>query len=197
MEALNQGLRRLPTWSLYILGVGVAAWVVVPGLSAIDPVRDIERGLGLWAVRFLLLGLMITPLRWVGVNALRFRRQIGLVGFGLVVLHLLSWLVLDMGLRWDQIAADLVKRWYIMIGMASFVLLIPLAVTSNDRSIRWLRKTWGRLHKLAYPAAILAVVHFIMVQKVWTTEILVYAAILAGLLAARVWKFGPSRVVWG
>lgn len=197
MEALNQGLRRLPTWSLHILGVGAAAWVVVPGLSAIDPVRDIERGLGLWAVRFLLLGLMITPLRWVGVNALRFRRQIGLVGFGLVVLHLLSWLVLDMGLRWGQIADDLVKRWYIMIGMASFVLLVPLAVTSNDRSIRWLRKTWGRLHKLAYPAAILAVVHFIMVQKVWGAEILIYAAILAGLLAARVWKFGPSRVVWG
>ncbi|NBZ86662.1 sulfite oxidase heme-binding subunit YedZ [Stagnihabitans tardus] len=197
MEALNQGLRRIPTWSLYVVGLAVAAWVVVPGLSAIDPVRDIERGLGLWAVRFLLLGLMITPLRWVGVNALRFRRQIGLVAFGLVVLHLLTWLVLDMGLRWDQIADDLVKRWYIMIGMASFVLLIPLAVTSNDRSIRWLRKTWVRLHKLAYPAAILAVVHFIMVQKVWGAEILIYAAILAGLLAARVWKFGPSRVVWG
>ncbi|MCW1918795.1 sulfoxide reductase heme-binding subunit YedZ [Rhodobacter sp. KR11] len=197
MDMLNAGLRRLPTWSLYILGVAIAAWVIVPGLQAIDPVRDIERGLGLWAVRVLLLSLMITPLRWVGVNALRFRRQIGLVGFGLVVVHLLSWLVLDMGLRWEQIAADLIKRWYIMIGMASFLLLIPLAVTSNDRSIRWLRKSWGRLHKLAYPAAILAVVHFIMVQKVWTAEILIYAAILAALLGARVWKFGPSRVVWG
>ena len=197
MEALNQGLRRIPIWSLYLMGVAIAAWVVVPGLQAIDPVRDIERGLGLWAMRILLLGLMITPLRWVGVNALRFRRQVGLVGFGLVALHLLSWLVLDMGMRWEQIAADLVKRWYIMIGMASFLLLLPLAVTSNDRSIRWLRKSWARLHKLAYPAAILAVVHFIMVQKVWTTEILVYAAILAVLLAARVWKLGPSRVVWG
>jgi sulfoxide reductase heme-binding subunit YedZ len=197
MDMLNAGLRRVPTWSLYIMGVAIAAWVIVPGLQAIDPVRDIERGLGLWAVRVLLLSLMITPLRWVGVNALRFRRQIGLVGFGLVVVHLLSWLVLDMGLRWEQIAADLIKRWYIMIGMASFLLLIPLAVTSNDRSIRWLRKSWGRLHKLAYPAAILAVVHFIMVQKVWTAEILIYAAILAALLGARVWKFGPSRVVWG
>jgi sulfoxide reductase heme-binding subunit YedZ len=133
----------------------------------------------------------------VGLNLLRFRRQIGLVAFAFVVIHLLSWLVLDMGLRWSQIAADLVKRWYIIIGMAAFALLIPLAVTSNDRSIRRLRKTWGRLHKLAYPAAALAVTHFIMVQKVWTTEILIYAAILAGLLAVRVWKFGPTRVVWG
>lgn len=197
METLNQGLRRIPTWSLYLLGLALAAWVVVPGLSAIDPVHDIERGLGLWAVRLILLGLMITPLRWLGINALRFRRQIGLVAFGLVVLHLLAWLILDMGLRWEQILADLVKRWYIMIGMASFLLLIPLAVTSNDRSIRWLRKSWGRLHKLAYPAAILAVAHFIMVQKVWSAEILIYAAILLGLLAARVWKLGPSRVVWG
>jgi sulfoxide reductase heme-binding subunit YedZ len=197
MEQLNQWLRRVPPWSLYLLGLLPAASVIVPGLSAIDPVRDIERGLGLWAVRLLLLGLAVTPLRWAGLNLLRFRRQIGLVAFAFVVIHLTAWLVLDMGLRWSQISADLVKRWYIIIGMASFVLLIPLAVTSNDRSIRRLRKSWGKLHKLAYPAAALAVTHFIMVQKVWTTEILVYAAILVALMAARVWKFGPTRVVWG
>ena len=197
METLNRWLRRVPPWSLYVLGVIPVLAVILPGLTAIDPVRDIERGLGLWALRLILLGLCITPLRWVGLNLIRFRRQIGLVAFAFVVLHFASWLVLDMGLRWSQIAADLVKRWYIVIGMAAFLLLIPLAVTSNDAAIRKLRGAWGKLHKLVYPAAILAVVHFIMVQKVWGAEILIHAAILAALLAVRVWKFGPTRVVWG
>lgn len=197
MERVNLALRRVPPWSLYILGALPALWVIGNGLAAIDPVRDIERGLGLWALRFILLGLVVTPLRWQGLNLLRFRRQIGLVAFAYVVIHLASWLTIDMGLRWAQIADDLVKRWYIIIGMGSFLMLLPLAVTSNDRSIRKLRGAWGRLHKLVYPAAILACWHFIMVQKVWGPEILTYAAILGVLLILRVQKWGPSRLVWG
>ncbi len=196
MDRVNKALRRVPPWVVYLLGVVPFVTVVVPGLSAIDPVRSIEWGLGLWALRLILLSLTVTPLRWVGLNLLRFRRQIGLVAFAYVVLHFASWLSIDMGFRWGQIGADLVKRWYIVIGMGALLLLIPLAVTSNDASIRRLRATWNRLHRLAYPAAILAMIHASMVGKVWTLEILAYVAILSGLMAVRIWKNGVKRVVW-
>jgi sulfoxide reductase heme-binding subunit YedZ len=197
-DAINQYARRVPTWVIYPLGTLPAVWVIYGGLSAIDPVRHIEWGLGLWAVRLLIATLFISPLRWVGLNLLRFRRQLGLVAFAYVVLHFTAWLTIDMGLRWGQIIPDLYKRWYILIGMSALLLLIPLAVTSNNQSIRWLgAQNWNRLHKLAYPATALAMVHFLMVGKVYTWEVLIYAAIVAALLIARVIKLGPRRMLIG
>jgi len=199
MEAVNKALRRVPPWTLYIMGALPALWLAaqtVRGALGVDPVRAIEWSLGLWALRFLLASLAITPLRWLGLNLIRFRRQIGLIAFAYVLLHLTSWVWLDMGLRWSQIAGDLVKRWYIIIGMASLLLMLPLAVTSNNASIRRMGSAaWGQLHKLAYPAAILAVIHFLMVGKITTREQLIYATILAGLLAWRAVKLGPRRLV--
>ena len=197
LDAVNQFVRRVPTWAVYGLGTLPAIWVVYSGLSAIDPVRAIEWGLGLWAVRLLIACLFITPLRWVGLNLLRFRRQLGLVAYAYVVLHFTSWLTIDMGLRWEQIIPDLYKRWYILVGMAALVLLTPLALTSNNWSIRKLgAKAWNRLHKLAYVATGLGVIHFLMVGKVYTVEVLTYAAILVSLLAIRVYRNGPRSLVW-
>lgn len=197
LDQLNSALRRVPVWSIYILGLSPAALVTWQAINAIDPVRTIEWGLGLWAVRLLIATLFVTPLRWAGLNLLRFRRQLGLVAFTYVVLHFASWLTIDMGLRWGQILPDLVKRWYIMVGMAAFLMLIPLAITSNNRSIRWLgAQRWNRMHRLTYPAVILAVLHFMMVGKVYTTEVLIYAALLAGLLAARAWRNGLRSLIW-
>ncbi len=197
LDAFNAYAKRVPTWAVYLLGTLPAIWVIYGGLSAIDPVRAIEWGLGLWAVRLLIATLFITPLRWVGLNLLRFRRQLGLVAYAYVVLHFASWLTIDMGLRWEQIIPDLYKRWYILVGMAALVLLTPLALTSNTWSIRRLgAKTWNRLHKLAYVATGLGVIHFLMVGKVYTTEVLTYAAILVTLLAIRVWRNGPRSLVW-
>jgi sulfoxide reductase heme-binding subunit YedZ len=198
-DPVNRELKRVPPWTVYLLGTLPFLWIVwetVTGAIGVDPVRGIEWGLGLWAVRFLLLTLAVTPLRWVGLNLIRFRRQIGLVAFAYVVLHFASWLTIDMGLRWNQIAVDLVKRWYIVIGMSAFLPLIPLAITSNNASIRRMgAQGWARLHRLVYPAVILAVVHFSMVGKVYTVEVLTYAAILAGLLVWRLVKLGPKRLV--
>jgi sulfoxide reductase heme-binding subunit YedZ len=198
-DPVNRALKRVPPWTVYLLGTLPFLWIVwetVTGAIGVDPVRGIEWGLGLWAVRFLLLTLAVTPLRWVGLNLIRFRRQIGLVAFAYVVLHFASWLTIDMGLRWNQIAVDLVKRWYIVIGMSAFLPLIPLAITSNNASIRRMgAQGWARLHRLVYPAVILAVVHFSMVGKVYTVEVLTYAAILAGLLVWRLVKLGPKRLV--
>jgi sulfoxide reductase heme-binding subunit YedZ len=197
LDTINRGLRRIPTWVIYVLGVIPFLIVVIPGLGATDPVRAIEWGLGLWAVRLLIAALFITPLRWVGLNLLRFRRQLGLVAFAYVVLHFAAWLTIDMGLRWSQILPDLYKRWYILIGMSALVLLIPLAITSNNASIRRMgAKNWNRLHKLAYVATGLAMVHFLMVGKVYTTEVLIYAGLLIALLAVRLVRNGPLSLVW-
>ena len=196
LDQINKALRRVPTWVIYILGVLPAAWVIFWGLLAVDPVRAIEWGLGLWAVRLLIAILFISPLRWTGLNLLRFRRQLGLVAFAYVVLHFTAWLTIDMGLRWGLILPDLYKRWYIIFGMSALLLLIPLAITSNNASIRRLgAKNWNRLHKLAYFATALGMTHFLMVGKVYTTEVLTYAAILVALLGIRIWKNGPQSLL--
>jgi sulfoxide reductase heme-binding subunit YedZ len=197
LDQINRTLRKVPTWTIYILGLVAAVWVFYSGLQQVDPVRGIEWGLGLWAVRLLIATLFISPLRWAGLNLLRFRRQLGLVAFAFVVLHFTAWLTIDMGLRWSQILPDLYKRWYILVGMSALLLLLPLAVTSNNWSIRRLgAQNWNRLHKLAYAATALGMLHFLMVGKVYTTEVLIYAALLALLLAARLYRNGPRSLVW-
>ena len=200
LNRINSALRRVPVWTIYLLGLAPLAWIVWLTLTngyGPDPVRGIEHGLGLWSVRFLIAALCITPLRWVGLNLLRFRRQVGLLGFFYAALHLLSWISIDMAFRWGQILPDIYKRPYILVGMASLVLLVPLAITSNNRAIRSLGALrWNRLHKLAYLATILAMIHFLMIGKVYTTEVVIYAALLAGLLGLRVWRNGPARLIW-
>ncbi len=197
LDQINRTLRKVPTWTIYILGLVAAIWVVYSGLQQVDPVRGIEWGLGLWAVRLLIATLFISPLRWAGLNLLRFRRQLGLVAFAFVVLHFTAWLTIDMGLRWSQIIPDLYKRWYILVGMSALLLLVPLAVTSNNWSIRRLgARNWNRLHKLAYAATALGMLHFLMVGKVYTVEVLTYAALLTLLLAARLYRNGPRSLVW-
>ena len=196
LDTINKQLRRVPTWVIYPLGILPALWVIYTGLNAVDPVRGIEWGLGLWAVRLLIATLFISPLRWLGLNLLKFRRQLGLVAFAYVVLHFTAWLTIDMGLRWSQILPDLYKRWYIIIGMSALFLLIPLAITSNNASIRKIgAKNWNRLHKLAYLATGLAMVHFLMIGKVYTVEVLTYATILVLLLGARIYRNGAQSLI--
>jgi sulfoxide reductase heme-binding subunit YedZ len=149
--------------------------------------RYLEQALGLWALRFLIATLAITPLRQLfNLNLLRYRRAIGLLAFYYAALHLITYMVLDQGLDMAAIVADIVKRPYITIGMATFVILVPLAVTSNNAAIRRMGgQAWAKLHKLVYVAAIGAVLHYILVVKSWPTEPLVYAAIVAVLLGYR------------
>ena len=179
-------------------------WMLAAILEPTDLVPRVARSLGdkdpavsRWAVRLLIATLFVSPLRWAGLNLLRFRRQLGLVAFTYVVLHFASWLTIDMGLRWSQIVPDLYKRWYIVVGMSALLLLIPLALTSNNGSIRRLgAQNWARLHRLAYPATALAMLHFLMVGKVYTVEVLTYAGILAALLAVRLYRNGPRSLIW-
>lgn len=191
MDRINALARQVPVNAVYLAGVLPFLWIVwlavTDGLGP-DPVKAIELRLGELGLQLLVAGLLVTPLRWVGLNLVRFRRAIGLLAFFYVTMHLLTWVILDMGLRWDQMAADLVKRWYIIIGMLAFAAMVPLALTSNNASIRRLgAATWNRLHRLTYVAALGGAAHYLMLVKAWPVEPLLYVGAIVALLLARVW----------
>ncbi len=206
MERVNSALRRLPTGVVWIAAFVPMAWLVwlaAAGDLGPDPVKALEHGLGEWGLRLLLASLAVTPLMRLGLRLLRFRRALGVAGFAYVVAHFAVWVGLDMGFRWGQVAQDLVKRPYIVVGLAGLLLLVPLAVTSTDG---WLRRlgtaSWRRLHRLAYPAILLGAVHFVMIGKVLTVESLVHLGIALALLAVRLVpkraqsrRLGPSTPV--
>lgn len=187
-DRINGIARQVPTWAVYILYLLPVPWLLylaqTGGLGR-EPIKALEHELGEIALQLLIIGLTITPLRrFFSVNLLKFRRAIGLLAFTYVGLHLLVWLVLDVGIL-SQIWSDILKRPYITIGMVAFALLVPLAITSNNWSVRRLGPAWRKLHRLAYVAVVLGAVHFIMVKKVWELEPLIYLAVILGLLALR------------
>ena len=127
----------------------------------------------------------------VGLNLLRFRRAIGQLAFVYALLHFIVWLWLDRQFDWPRIVEDLLKRPYIIVGFAALLLLLPLALTSTDSAIRRLGGVrWRRLHRLAYPATLLAGLHFIWLVKAWPAEPLLYGAGIVLLLA---WRAVRSR----
>jgi sulfoxide reductase heme-binding subunit YedZ len=179
-----------PRWPLYALGAVPGLWVFWLAWNnqlGADPVKELEHALGLWALRFLIAALTVTPIRrFSGLSLIRFRRALGLLAFFYAFAHLLSYLIFDQGLDAHAIAKDIVKRPYITIGMFAFAILVPLAVTSNAAAIKRMgAAAWQKLHRWVYLAAAAAAVHFVMVVKSWPAEPLVYAAIVAFLLLIR------------
>ena len=194
-DKINLMLRKLPVWVVWALGLAPAGWLVwqvFAGALGADPVRRLEHDLGTTALQFLVAALMVTPvLRLLGVNLVRFRRALGLLAFVYASLHLSVWLLLDIQLRWDEVWRDILKRPYVTVGMIGFVLLIPLAWTSRDSSLRRMGpKAWKRLHWLAYPASFAAALHFMMLVKAWPVEPMVYLGLVVALLGLRIyWRF--------
>lgn len=196
VDRINAFARRVPTWVLYILYLLPVPWLLylaqTGGLGR-EPIKALEHELGEIALQLLIIGLTITPLRrYLGINLLKFRRMFGLLAFIYVSLHLLVWLVLDVGIL-SQIWADILKRPYITIGMAGFVLLIPLALTSNNWSVRKLGAGWRKLHRLSYVAVLLGGVHYMMLTKTWALEPVIYMAVILGLLALRLPKLRSKQ----
>lgn len=159
-----------------------------------NPVETIQDTTGIWALRFLLITLAITPLRWATGQAwpLQFRRMLGLFAFTYAALHFTNYLLLDRTLDFSEIIPDVAKRPFITVGFIALMLLVPLAVTSTAGWRRRLGARWQRLHWLIYPIAMLVCWHFWWQVKKDVTEPLVYCAILAALLGVRVWR-GWSR----
>ncbi|WP_448952371.1 protein-methionine-sulfoxide reductase heme-binding subunit MsrQ [Labrys neptuniae] len=199
MPISQANLQATLKWLVYVVGLLPAVWLFYLAFTdriGADPVAQLEWGLGLWTLRFLIACLCITPLRQAfRINLLRYRRALGLLAFYYVLLHLSVWLWLDRGLDLHAVLMDILRRPYIAIGMGAFALLVPLALTSTNWSIRKLGgKTWSKLHKLVYPAIALGALHFIMIKKVWLVEPMVYAAIVLVLLAWRlIWPLIGNR----
>jgi sulfoxide reductase heme-binding subunit YedZ len=188
-QAVNGWVRRVPAWPVYALGFLWMGWLFYRGVtdaSLIEPIDWLEREYGITSLQLLVATLAVTPLRRVlGLNLLKFRRALGLMVFFFVLAHLLVWALLDVQAL-SAVWADIVKRPYVTVGMAAFLLLIPLALTSNNPSVRRLGGAgWRRLHWLTYPVAILGGIHYVWLARGFALEPLVYLAIILGLLAAR------------
>lgn len=191
IDRINAALRPVPTWLVYILYLLPVPWLLYIGLTdglGREPIKALEHELGEIALQLLIIGLCVTPLRqYLGLNLMKFRRAFGVLAFTYVALHLLVWVVLDMSLLWSQMWADIWKRPYITVGMAGFLVLVPLALTSNNLSVRKLgAASWRKLHKLTYLAVLLGGIHYIWLVKGIQIEPLLYMAVILALLGLRV-----------
>jgi methionine sulfoxide reductase heme-binding subunit len=179
--------------AVFLLSLAPAAWLVRMILAddlGTNPIETINRFTGDWTLRFLLITLAVTPLRhmtgWPWL--IRFRRLLGLYAFFYASLHFLSFAWLDQYFQLDAIIEDVIKRPFITVGFASFLLLIPLAATSTHAMVRRLGgRRWQLLHRLVYVVGIGGVIHFFWLVKSDLTQPLIYGAILAWLLGYRLW----------
>ncbi|MFO7190586.1 MAG: protein-methionine-sulfoxide reductase heme-binding subunit MsrQ [Pseudomonadota bacterium] len=155
-----------------------------------NPIERIQDTFGQWGLRFLLITLAVTPLRdWFhAVWLIHLRRMLGLFAFFYVLMHFLTWLILDQGLYWSGVLEDITRRPFITIGFAALVLLVPLAVTSTHGMMRRLGRRWKSLHRLVYAIALLGIWHYYWQVKADVREPLIYLAIALVLLGWRAWK---------
>ena len=177
------------------------AWLVygafTDGLGA-NPAEHLIRSTGDWTLRFICIVLAVTPLRvsFKLTGLARYRRMLGLFAYFYVIVHLLSYSWFDMGFEIAEIAKDIAKRPFILVGFAAFVLLTPLAATSFNRAIKALgARRWQMLHKLVYVIAGLGLLHFFWMRagKNNFSEVFIYAGIVAVLLGWRVWNYTQKK----
>jgi len=175
-------------------------WALFHDALGANPAEALSRATGDWTLRLLCVVLAVTPLRRLtGLSELiRFRRSIGLACFYYACLHLLCYAWFDQNLELADIAKDVAKRPFILLGMLGFVFMLPLALTSHNAAVRWLGgKRWQQLHKWVYVLPVFALLHFYWMRagKNNFTEVWVYLAILSGLLLSRLWfKLNNIRV---
>jgi sulfoxide reductase heme-binding subunit YedZ len=183
-------LRAVQTVALLLGALPLAALAgraATSGLGA-NPVEEITHETGEWALRFLLMTLCVTPLRQVLSLAwiAPLRRTLGLTAFAYALLHLSTWVVLDQFFDVRAMLEDVAERRFISVGFAAFLCLVPLAATSTRAMVRRLGRRWIQLHRLAYLAALLGVVHFLWLVKADLLEPAIYASLLGLLLLHRV-----------
>lgn len=170
-----------------------------PDALGANPIREAEIFTGLWTLRFLAITLAVTPVReLLGLGALaKYRRMLGLFTFFYACVHLSMWVGVDWFFDWKAMGGEIVKHKYILIGMTTFVLLLPLALTSTNASVRRLGGArWAKLHRLVYVCAITGTVHYLWAVKKDTLFPLIYLLVFAALLGFRLWEHyvGPIRL---
>ena len=176
-------------WLICLLPAARLGWRAYTGDLTANPIEYITLQTGWWALVLITATLAVTPLRRItGWNRIiQLRRPLGLFAFFYATLHLLTYVVLDLFFDFGLVAEDILKRPYITVGFTAFLLLLPLAVTSTKGWIRRLGRNWQRLHRLIYPAAALAVLHFYWKKSAKSDigEPLLFAAIIGALLLIR------------
>jgi len=192
----SRWLTVLPTWLIYALCMVPAVYYFERAFAnklGPDPLDALENALGEWALIMLIIGLCVTPLlRFGKINLVKYRRPFGVAAFTFVFLHFAVYIVLDRQLNGWEIWNDILKRPYITIGTAAFLMLLPLAITSNNKSVKRLGATaWKKLHWLTYPAAFFGAVHYLLLVKAWPFEPIAYLAIITLLIALRLIWMGP------
>ena len=189
MNRQKINLVKVAIWLLALIPLARLIWLGVHEDLGANPVEFVERSTGLWALIILLLTLSLTPVRLITgqVWAIQLRRLTGLFMFFYACLHITTYVWLDFGFVWADIVKDIAKHPRILVGFAAFILVIPLAATSNRYMIKRLKTNWKKLHQAVYLIAILAVVHFWWLVKKDITEPLYYATALAILLGIRIY----------
>jgi len=164
-------------------------WLAFHDDLSANPIEFVERSTGYWALFMLLCTLSLSPIRLLTGRSwqLQYRRMLGLFMFFYACLHLITYLWLDYAFNWADIIKDIIKHPYVLVGASAFILTLPLAITSNNAMIRLLRERWKQLHSLVYVIAVLGVVHFLWLVKKDLREPILYAVILALLLAVRIY----------
>jgi len=197
-DLVRASVRRLRSWHIYLsllVPLLFLAYDLLSGQLGVDPMRAIEKSLGVTAIYILILTLCITPFSLLtGINFIRFRRAFGLMSFFYIVLHFSTWLLLDMQLRWVEIVESLTRKPFIVFGMMGFLLLIPLAATSNNYSMKRLGKYWPKLHKLIYAAIILGGIHYLMMEKTLQNDAIITFIIIIILISLRFFKI--RKINW-
>lgn len=176
-------------WLLALLPLARLIWLGVNDDLGANPVEFVEHSTGTWALVFLLITLSMTPIRLLTgqVWQIQLRRMLGLFMFFYACLHVITYVWLDFNFLWDELFVDVTKHPRILVGLAAFLLAIPLAVTSNSYMIKRLKANWKKLHQLVYIIAILAVVHFLMLVKKDLTDPIYYAIALIILFGIRLY----------
>lgn len=197
-DLVRASVRRLRSWHIYVsllVPLLFLAYDLLSGRLGVDPMRSIEKSLGITAIYILILTLCITPFSTLtGINFIRFRRAFGLMSFFYIILHFSTWLLLDMQLRWVEIVESLTRKPFIVFGMMGFLLLIPLAATSNNYSMKRLGKYWPKLHKLIYVAIILGGIHYLMMEKTLQNDAIITFIIIIVLISLRFFKI--KKIKW-
>lgn len=198
-NTINGALRKIPAWPIYWIVAAWTGWMFYLAATGKgggpEPINWLEREYGELGLKLLIAGLLVTPVRtWTGINLIKFRRAIGVTTCFLILVHFLVWAVLDVQ-TFERVWMEVMKRKYVTVGMAAFVLMIPLAITSNNRSMRKMGPlVWRKLHKLTYPVAVLAGIHYLWLVKGFQIKPIVYMAVILGLLAVR-FKWARAKTV--
>lgn len=187
-QALKSPYAKPVVFVACLLPVFSIIWRGFGGELGANPVETVTHETGIWALRFLLITLAVSPLRvWSGnATIARFRRMLGLYVFFYAFCHFLIWFVADHSLNVADMFEDIVDRPYITLGFSAFLILVPLAATSNQAMLRKLGKRWKSLHKMTYGVVILAILHFVWQVKADYLESGLYAVIAVALLLQRV-----------